>query len=97
MEFEWDPEKRRTNLLRHGVDFEAAKKIFDFFVFQKLDDREDYGEERWIAIGLADGRELYVVYSDVRRDNATVRRIISARRAATHERKIYYEEFGRRN
>lgn len=92
MEFEWDPAKRRTNLAKHGVDFEDAARIFDGPVFERLDDREDYGEDRMLAFGEIDGLILAVVYAD----RGPVRRIISVRRANKHERKAYHAALAER-
>ena len=51
--FEWDEAKAVTNEVRHGVSFEAARKVFlDPFAVERLDDREDYGEDRFILIGI---------------------------------------------
>ena len=56
MEFEWDEAKARANQLGHGVSFDLAKAIFkDSFAIERLDDRKDYGEERFIIIGMAEG------------------------------------------
>ena len=74
MAFEWDEEKRDRNLVKHGVDFVRAAKIFDNPVLELRDTREDYGEERWIAVGHWQGYFLVVVYTW--RDGN--RRIISA-------------------
>lgn len=51
-----------------------------------LDEREDYGEDRWIGIGLLNGRVVVVVYTEP--DDETIR-IISLRKALSHERKRY--------
>jgi len=54
------------------------------------DRRRDYGERRMVAIGVADGLHLTVVYTDRQQGSGRVtRRIISARRSSRHERKIY--------
>jgi len=55
MEFEWDEAKRRENLNKHGVDFLRAALMFETPVLEQIDDREDYGEERMIALGEVDG------------------------------------------
>ena len=54
LEFEWDEEKARTNLAKHGVSFLTAAEIFANEIMERIDDREDYGEVRWIALGRAD-------------------------------------------
>ena len=88
-EFEWDSRKAAENDARHGVSFEAARDVFrDPFAVERLDDREDYGEVRYVIIGMVDGRVLFVVYT-MRRDAI---RIISARGAEPHEQRQYHED-----
>jgi uncharacterized protein len=64
-----------------------AKQIFDGLTLEREDDRFDYGEIRIYAIGLVNGLEITVIYTD--RDNDE-RRIISAWRAEPHERRAYW-------
>lgn len=86
MKFEWDPAKNDTNIAKHGVSFEQAKRIFDGPVLTMADTRDAYGEMRETSIGLIDGiATLVVAHTD--RDGVT--RIISARRALKKERKLY--------
>lgn len=59
--FEWDPEKARINLARHGISFDLAVTIFDGWVFGFEDDRFDYDEVRLTAYGLCHGVEIMVV------------------------------------
>jgi uncharacterized DUF497 family protein len=68
MEFEWHEAKAATNLQLHGVSFELAKTVFkDAFAIERLDDREDYGEERFVIIGMAEGHiVLFVAYTETR-------------------------------
>lgn len=59
--FEWDDAKARTNVRKHGVSFDEARYVFaDPQAVEFEDIREDYGEERWIRVGLV-GRHLLVV------------------------------------
>ena len=88
MDFEWDESKRQSNIRKHGVDFLDAAAIFANDTFEIRDDREDYGEERWIAIGHADGAVYRVVYT-IRVD---VIRIISAQKASRRDRERFYQE-----
>ncbi len=90
MNFDWDPEKSEASLADRGFDFEFATLIFDGPILQVEDRRRDYGEVRFVAIGLAEGIALTVVFTD-RPDPAggVVRRVISARRSNRHERKAY--------
>ena len=63
MELEWDEEKRRSNLLKHGVDFIDAVKAFAHPFLEKQDQREEYGEERFIALGIWENHYFVVVYT----------------------------------
>lgn len=56
MNFEWDERKNESNIAKHGFDFADAQRIFNRTMLVFLDDREDYSEDRWISIGLLDGR-----------------------------------------
>ena len=91
MRFAWDPAKSDANLVARGFDFEFATLIFSGPTFEREDTREDYGERRVIAIGLAQGVALTVVYTDRAEAGAVVRRIISARMSSRHERQAYFE------
>ncbi len=91
MGYEWDEEKNRRNLVKHGISFVAASRIFHGPVVEKPDDRRDYGEQRVVAYGIADGRVLAVVYTPRGRN----RRIISARRARSDEREAYHRRHPR--
>ena len=63
--FEWDEAKGAENDAKHGVSFETATEVFsDPFAVERLDDREDYGEDRFILIGFAEGTVLTVVYTE---------------------------------
>jgi uncharacterized protein len=62
LEFEWHDAKAEANLQAHGVSFKLAKTVFkDPFAVERLDDREDYGEERFVIIGMAKGHVLLFV------------------------------------
>jgi uncharacterized DUF497 family protein len=88
--FEWDEAKSDANLEERGFDFEFASLIFDAPTLEVEDRRRDYGERRMVAIGVADGVHVTVVYTDRQSASGQVmRRIISARRSSRHERKIY--------
>lgn len=88
MEFEWDPEKARANLAKHGVAFEAALQVFhDLFALEWLDLDSSPHEQRYLLIGESNGLLLTVVY--VERGERL--RIISARRATRYERSQYLE------
>lgn len=86
LKFEWDKSKAKDNYAKHGVSFEVAKRAFkDPFALEFLDDREHYGEERFVIIGMIDGHIFYAVSTE-RKDTI---RFISARRATTHAQEAY--------
>lgn len=86
-DFEWDDAKARSNRVKHGVDFEVAKKaFFDVNAIEEIDISADLDEERSILTGIADGRILVVAYTG--REGRF--RIISARGATKHEQDEYY-------
>lgn len=87
--FEWDQEKNRTNIEKHGIGFSTAIRIFEGPVITQLDNSRDYGEVRQQTIGaVANVLVILVVHTD--RDGRV--RVISARRANRQERKRYEEE-----
>jgi uncharacterized DUF497 family protein len=89
LKFDWNPSKAKDNYAKHGVSFELARDVFkDPFAIEFLDDRQDYGEERYVILGLVHGHVLYVGYTE--RDD--VFRIISARRATKHEQETYFQQ-----
>ena len=90
LEFEWHDAKAEVNLQAHGVSFDLAKTVFeDPFAVERLDDREDYGEERFVIIGMAEGRVvLFVAYTE--REERI--RIISARRATQNEQDDFFRQ-----
>ncbi len=88
MEFEWDDDKDRTNIAKHGIGFARAARIFDGPTLDWVDDRQDYGEERTISLGMIEGVLVLVV---VHMDRGGVTRIISARIAKRAERGLYEE------
>jgi len=90
MEFEWNEDKRKTVLEKHGLDFIDAITIFDGDVLRARSTFE--GEERWIAIGILDEIEIAVIYT-IRGD---IYRIITARRARQKERDLYDAHYPQR-
>jgi uncharacterized protein len=89
LQFEWDAAKARLNLEKHGVSFLTAAAIFSNERIERIDDRDDYGETRWIALGRA-GLEIYRVTFTWRSEKRI--RIINAQKAGKEEREIYYGE-----
>jgi uncharacterized DUF497 family protein len=91
MSYTWDAKKSLRNIARHGIAFVDAIRIFNGPTLEKVDDRFEYGEIRVYAIGIVDGIEITVIYTDL---SETERRIISAWRAERHEREAYWKIFG---
>ncbi len=89
MRYTWSQEKNRSNLKRHGIAFEDAKRVFEGLTVERVDDRFEYGEVRVYAIGLVNGIEITVIYADRGDDE---RRIISAWKAGPHERRNYWKK-----
>jgi uncharacterized protein len=87
VEFEWDAKKAASNLKKHRISFPFAAEMFlDKNRIERLDEIGDYGEDRWITIGLIDEIEIVAVYT-IRNEKI---RIISARRANSYERQAYW-------
>lgn len=87
MEIEWDVAKNQSNIIKHGIDFCYASKIFeDENCLLWEDNRFNYRETRYITIGNIED----VIYTVVYTLRYHAYRIISARGASRHERKIYH-------
>jgi uncharacterized DUF497 family protein len=86
MTFEWDEAKNRSNMRKHGLDFADAEEMFRGFLIIRPDTREDYGEERWIGIGMIQGRVTLAAFAE---PSPNTIRLISLRKADHDERKEY--------
>ncbi len=86
MQFEWDEAKNLENIRKHQIDFADVPAMFDGEMLIELDDRFDYGEDRWLGIGFLGSGIAVVVWTE--RQNNVIR-IISARRANRHEQKRF--------
>lgn len=93
MRWTWHDEKNRTNKRDHGLSFETAQLVFrDPLAASQRD--PDAGEERWQTIGMIGPVVVFVVHTWAQPDPDTgeeVGRIISARKATSHERRAYEE------
>jgi uncharacterized protein len=89
--FEWDEEKRLSNIKERGVDFRDAALIFEGPVITQEDMRESYGEQRFRALGMVDN-DYYIVAYTWRRSTC---RIISAWKVDEDGRKRYEEILSR--
>ena len=85
--FEWDPQKAKSNLEKHGISFEEASTAFQDSLSLTIDDPlHSIDEDRVVLIGMSNKNRLLVVVHTERGDNI---RIISARKATKKERKNY--------
>ena len=91
MKFTWDETKNAVNRRKHGIDFSDVPAVFDYPMVMFLDQRKEYGEDRWIGIGWLNDILAVVVYTEPKTGTT---RIISARKANRHEQSIYTEEIG---
>jgi uncharacterized DUF497 family protein len=91
MRYTWDRRKKRSNTKKHGIAFQDAIRIFENVTVERVDDRFDYDEERVYAIGIVNGLEITLIYTD-RNDNE--RRVIAAWRSEPHERRYYWKTIG---
>lgn len=90
MRFEWDETKRRANIGKHGLDLvDAPQVLTDAFVVME-DERFDYGESRFLALGLLHGIVVVVAYAMP--DEDTIR-VISMRKATSYEARRFFEYF----
>ena len=85
MELEWDEAKRESNLAKHGLDLAVSLELFADYFMERLDTRQDYGEDRWVALGIIRGMVVVLIYTE--RDDTL--RPISLRKATVQERGIY--------
>jgi uncharacterized protein len=85
METDYDPDKERINREKHGIGFAGARGVFEAYRIDVEDDREDYGETRYVTLGRI-GRQIVVCVWTPRGDKA---RLISLRKAEKDEREIY--------
>jgi uncharacterized protein len=86
----WDEKKRQRNLRLHGLDFIGAESIRDQFTVTLEDIREDYGERRWVTLGMLRGEIVVLVHTECGEDD----RYISLRIADEYETISYIEAAG---
>jgi hypothetical protein len=88
--FKWDERKRQINIKRHGIDFLDAPEIFQGPMLVNLDEKNDYGEDRFLGIGFLRGKAVVVVFTEPAPETI---RIISLRKATKNEEKRFTEAF----
>lgn len=85
MDIEFDPAKDRLNREKHGLSLAEAQRFEWETTFWQVDNRADYGETRYLAIGYIGQRLHVLVYTD----RGKVRRVISLRKANSREEETY--------
>lgn len=88
MEIPFDPAKDRVNAEKHGVSLQAAEGFDWDTALEREDDRFDYGEVRFVALGLIGDRQHVLVFTEGSHEDAV--RAISLRPAEKHEVRFYY-------
>jgi uncharacterized DUF497 family protein len=88
MRFSWSERKRTVNLREHGLDFVDAPRVFEGLTFTYEDDRFDYGEQRFITLGLLAGVPVSVAHTET--DDEI--RILSFRKATDREARRFFGE-----
>lgn len=86
MKFIWHEAKRETNLKKHKVDFVDAQKVFAGPTFTFEDNREYYGEQRWVTLGLLGMKVIVIVHTETLDEI----RIISMREANKNEQQLFF-------
>ena len=86
MRFTWHEDKRQSTLARRGLNFADAAKVFDGPTFTFEDDRRDYGERRWVTLGLLREKVVVLVHTETEDEI----RIISMREAEKDEQLLFF-------
>lgn len=86
MHFTWHESKRQVTLQRRGLDFAQAEQVFVGPTFTFEDDRENYGEQRWVTLGLLNGLMVVVVHTET----VDEIRVISMRKAEKDEQYLFF-------
>ncbi len=87
--FEWDEAKRKANIKKHGIDFVDAPVVFAGYTLTTIDDRFEYGEERFVTFGILDGSRVVAV---AHTESMELIRIISIRKATKYEEQEYFSQ-----
>ena len=86
MRFTWHEPKRQVTLEKRGLDFAHAEQVFAGPTFTFEDDREDYGEERWVTLGLLRDKVVVIVHTETEDEI----RVISMREADKDEQLLFF-------
>ncbi len=85
MRYTWNEHKREVNLKNHGLDFIDASRVFEGLTYRYEDDRFQYGEQRFVTLGLLNGVPVSIVHTET----SERIHIISFRKATRREQEIY--------
>jgi uncharacterized DUF497 family protein len=88
MRYEWDAAKAAANRKKHGMDFASVQDLDWDTALIVADERFDYGEARWLALGRIKSQLVSLAFT-LRGDRI---RVISLRRASRKERALYDEQ-----
>ena len=89
LHFEWDPDKAKTNLDKHGISFEEAMTVFyEEAAIEFYDDEHSEWEDRFLLLGVSSDMKLLLVCHCYRKEEFVIR-IISARKATKNEAEHY--------
>ena len=86
MRFTWHEPKRQVALKKRGLDFAHAEQVFRGPTFTFEDDREDYGERRWVTLGLLRDKVVVIVHTETEDEI----RVISMREANSDEQILFF-------
>ncbi len=86
MRFTWHEPKRQLTLQKRGLDFAQAEQVFRGPTFTFEDDRQDYGEQRWVTLGLSGDKVLVIVHTESEDEI----RVISMREASKNEQLLFF-------
>ena len=83
MEYVWDEGKNASNIAKHHMDFSTAYRVFEQAMLIAQDDREDYGEIRYIGFGRLDERVVVVIYTEPDENTTRIIFVAESHRAGT--------------
>ena len=86
MDFTWHEPKRQANLQKHGADFAVTERVFAGPTFTFEDVREDYGERRWVTLGLSGMKVMVIVHTEAEEEI----HVISMREADSDEQALFF-------
>ena len=86
MRFTWHEPKRQITLARRGLDFAWAEQVFAGPTFTFEDERNEYGEQRWVTLGLLQSTVVVIVHTEIEDEI----RVISMRKAEKDEQYLFF-------